>query len=106
MVRDYNDDDWEKAKNERDAQESEKIKKIIPKKNMALIFETNDFSLHGVEKVNCCEFKKRKTLTIFYVSNPRPDIVVRHRALFLPDDPNLKGFALQRSLKQFRFCTP
>ena len=71
--------------------------KIYPSKDLALIFETNDNSLHGVELIKCDDSMTRKILTCFYVSDARPEISVRHKALFMPDDPELQELAIRRS---------
>jgi Rps23 Pro-64 3,4-dihydroxylase Tpa1-like proline 4-hydroxylase len=73
------------------------IRKIYPRKDLAVIFETNDYSLHGVELLKCQESLTRKILTCFYVSNARPNITVRHKAFFYPDDPELRDLAKKRS---------
>ena len=80
--------------------ESKKItQKIYPKKNRAVIFETNDFSLHGVEKINCPPNIQRQILTCFYVSEPEKNVTVRHKALFFPEDQSLNELALKRSVQ-------
>jgi Rps23 Pro-64 3,4-dihydroxylase Tpa1-like proline 4-hydroxylase len=71
--------------------------KIYPKRNRLVIFETNDFSIHGVEKISCPSNVYRKTVTCFYLSEPRPNIIVRNKALFLPDDESLSNLAKLRS---------
>jgi Rps23 Pro-64 3,4-dihydroxylase Tpa1-like proline 4-hydroxylase len=72
------------------------IQKIYPKKNRAVIFETNDFSLHGVEKIT--ENVERKILTIFYVSDPEKNILCRYKAHFQTEDPTLVDLAKIRSV--------
>jgi Rps23 Pro-64 3,4-dihydroxylase Tpa1-like proline 4-hydroxylase len=72
------------------------IQKIYPQKNRAVIFETNDYSLHGVEKVT--ENVERKILTVFYVSEPEKNIECRYKAHFDTDDKNLMDLAKIRSV--------
>ena len=73
------------------------IQKIYPKFNRLVLFETNDFSYYGVELCQCPPEIQRKILTVFYVSDPRPDIVERKRAQFFPDDEYLNDVAKIRS---------
>lgn len=76
-------------------------KKIYPKQNRVVIFETNDYSLHGVEKIHGPPGINRRILTCFYVSDPEDGLKestsVRHKAQFFPDDPNLQELATLRS---------
>jgi Rps23 Pro-64 3,4-dihydroxylase Tpa1-like proline 4-hydroxylase len=53
--------------------------------NSAILFRTSDISYHGLpEPINCPENKYRKSLAIYYVSNPRKNSVERYKAEFFP----------------------
>lgn len=79
-------------------------KKIYPKKNRAVIFETNDFSFHGVEKITCPETVTRKLLSIFYVSEKREGITVRKKAQFFSENyKNLCSIRSERLLNKSDF---
>jgi len=49
-------------------------KKIMPFFNRVVIFNTNDYSLHGhPEALNCPENMSRKSIALYYYSNGRPN---------------------------------
>jgi hypothetical protein len=60
-------------------------KSISPAFNKAVLFQTSDISWHGMpEPVNCPVGRARKSIAIYYVSDPRPDANPRLKAMFLP----------------------
>ena len=59
--------------------------KIYPKANRAIIFKTNDISIHGIpEIIRCPESVGRKTVAIYYMSEPHDNIINRKKAIFFP----------------------
>jgi len=65
---------------------SECVKRIFPKFNRVVIFNTDDFSYHGLpDAVECPEDMSRKSLALYYYSNGRPASEVseqNHTTLF------------------------
>jgi len=64
--------------------------KIYPLFNRAIIFKTSDISYHGLPQlINCPPEKRRKSIAIYYVSEPRENITHRTKACFrsLPWQP-------------------
>jgi Rps23 Pro-64 3,4-dihydroxylase Tpa1-like proline 4-hydroxylase len=61
-------------------------KKLSPCFNKAILFRTSDVSYHGLPlPIKCPEGNSRKSIAIYYVSDPRPDLVnVRYKAHFRP----------------------
>lgn len=60
-------------------------KSISPKLNTAVLFECTDTSFHGVPTpIMCPEGVYRKSLAVYYLSEPRPDMIKRYRAEFFP----------------------
>lgn len=47
-------------------------KKVLPKFNRAIIFETTRTSWHGVQQINCPENISRKSIALYYYTNDRP----------------------------------
>jgi Rps23 Pro-64 3,4-dihydroxylase Tpa1-like proline 4-hydroxylase len=56
--------------------------KVLPRKNRAIVFETTDTAWHGVEPIHCPDNVQRITAAMFYVSEPREGMIVRHKAQF------------------------
>jgi len=49
--------------------------------NSAIIFRTSDISYHGIpEPIKYPDNKYRKSLAIYYVSNPHENLVERYKA--------------------------
>lgn len=58
---------------------------LPPKYNTAVIFRTCDFSYHGLPfPLKCPADMYRRSLAIYYVSEPRPEAVKRYKAEFFP----------------------
>ena len=56
-----------------------------PKYNTAVIFRTCDISYHGLPfPLKCPADMYRRSIAIYYVSEPRPDTVKRYKAEFFP----------------------
>jgi Rps23 Pro-64 3,4-dihydroxylase Tpa1-like proline 4-hydroxylase len=66
-------------------------KKLSPCFNKAILFRTSDISYHGLPSViKCPESNSRKSIAIYYVSDPRSDLTnIRYKAQFraLPTQP-------------------
>ncbi len=60
--------------------------KLIPCFNKAVLFRTSDVSYHGLPlPIKCPENNSRKSIAIYYVSDPRPDLTnIRYKAQFRP----------------------
>jgi hypothetical protein len=66
------------------------VKKVRPVFNRAILFQTSDISYHGLpEPITCPEGEGRKSIAIYYVSEPRPEATPRYKAQFraLPSQP-------------------
>ena len=61
-------------------------KKLHPCFNKAILFRTSDVSYHGLPlPIKCPQGNSRKSIAIYYVSDPRPDLQnIRHKAQFRP----------------------
>jgi len=62
------------------------VKSVMPKFNRVVIFNTDDFSYHGLpDPVSCPEGMSRKSLALYYYSNGRPESEISghdHTTLF------------------------
>lgn len=66
------------------------VKKIFPSFNRAILFRTSDISYHGMPTPMMCPQEiGRKSIAIYYVSEPRPNATPRYKAQFraLPWQP-------------------
>jgi hypothetical protein len=78
--------------------------KILPKFNRAVVFETSDISWHGVPFISHEAAEPRKTLAIYYVSEPTGKQKFRPKALYARrpgvEDPydKLRDIRAQRRL--------
>ena len=65
---------------------SECEKRLSPCFNKAILFRTSDVSYHGLPlPIKCPENNSRKSIAIYYVSDPRVDLVnIRYKARFRP----------------------
>jgi len=85
------------------------VKKVSPKWNTAIIFKTSDLSYHGHPKpLECPEGVYRKSLAVYYVSDPRDVENPRYKAEFFPVpeqvvDPRL---AKLYSIRKLRLIEP
>ncbi|CAF0847608.1 unnamed protein product [Adineta steineri] len=61
-------------------------KKLSPCFNKAILFRTSDVSYHGLPlPIKCPESNSRKSIAIYYVSDPRPHLDnIRYKAQFRP----------------------
>ncbi len=62
-----------------------KITEEMPLFNTAIIFKTSDISYHGLPKpIKCPDDIFRKSIAIYYVSNPRDNLTERYKAEYFP----------------------
>jgi Rps23 Pro-64 3,4-dihydroxylase Tpa1-like proline 4-hydroxylase len=79
------------------------VKKITPQFNRAVIFNTDDISLHGhPDPINCPENISRNSIALYYLSEARATTSSRPRARFFkrpqdPEDASLEEFRKKRS---------
>ena len=74
--------------------------KIFPKLNRAVIFLTNDGSVHGFPRpLECPENTSRNSLALYYLSDLREETTKRYRAKFFkhPDD-----LSIDKDIDKFR----
>lgn len=68
-----------------DASMKEHTKVIAPSWNTAVLFRTNNISFHGLPRpIQCPVGDYRKSLAIYYVSEPTPAAKPRYKAEFFP----------------------
>jgi Rps23 Pro-64 3,4-dihydroxylase Tpa1-like proline 4-hydroxylase len=64
--------------------------------NKAVLFDTTQNSWHGMSKpVTCPEGKYRKSLAIYYLTEPVGDVDTRSRALFTPTEEQIGDTEIQ-----------
>ena len=74
---------WKPYENDKNPKEC--IKKIYPIYNRAVLFQTNNISLHGLpEVIKCPENEFRKSFAIYYVSEPTINAMTRYIAEYFP----------------------
>jgi len=76
------------------------VKKITPKFNRAVIFDTTCNSWHGLpEPIVCPDNQFRKSLAVYYLTNPTKNTATRSKALFAPTDEQKKDEAVLELIK-------
>lgn len=79
------------------------VASIEPIFNRAVLFETNDDSIHGVpQTIKCPKDEIRKSLTLFYVQDSKPlneYKEIRLKAKFLSNDPEKQRLSKIRSTR-------
>jgi len=79
------------------------VQKIAPLFNRAVIFDTGEGSFHGhPDALRCPEGQTRKSLAVYYLTDPRPEAIKRYRARFVARpgdsmDPQLEELRRLRS---------
>ena len=87
--------------NEETQQPKDMIKKIAPKFNRAVIFDTTCNSWHGLpEPLTCPNDIARKSLAIYYLSKPREHAPRRGKALFTPSKDQIDNQAVLDLIKK------
>jgi len=82
------------------------VTRVVPKFNRAVVFRVSDISYHGVpDPIACPENMYRKSLATYYLTEPRPNIVMRPKALFVkrpqdPDDPEMQRLRDIRAVRR------
>lgn len=72
---------------EKENQPKDLIKSVEPLFNRAVIFDTTCNSWHGLpEAITCPENEARRSLAIYYLSEPRENVSRRGKALFAPSN--------------------
>jgi len=111
----YLNDSWPKAwgghldlhNHDQDGNISDCAKRIAPAFNRAVLFRTTDISWHGLpDGVNCPLGDARKSVAVYYVSDPRPDATLRNKADYRarPEDEanDDEGVKALRRIRPFR----
>ncbi len=76
-------------------EDKDRIAKIAPMFNRAVLFRTSDISWHGMpDPVLCPEGQARKSLAIYYMSEARPEATPRFKAMFRPRPGSLSQSGL------------
>ena len=72
------------------AERTDKTAVVPPGWNSAILFRTSDISWHGLPRPLMCPVGDfRRSLAIYYVSEPRAAAAARPRAEFVPDPAQL-----------------
>ena len=82
--------------------------KITPSFNTAVIFQTSDDSLHGLpHPITCTEENYRRSIAIYYVSEPRHSASQRMKAVFspLPNQPTNDNLKRLYEIRGYRTLT-
>lgn len=89
------------------------VRHVYPIFNRAVLFRTSDDSWHGMpDPLRCPEHEARKSLAIYYVTDPRPGLsehgAARPKARFVgrPGDPPDEALDRLRELRRYRRLTP
>jgi Rps23 Pro-64 3,4-dihydroxylase Tpa1-like proline 4-hydroxylase len=79
------------------------IKEISVDFNTAVLFKTNDNSFHGIPKpINCPSDKFRRSIAVYYISEPRENIIQRSKAHFYITDEERKNDEKLKQLIEIR----
>ena len=84
------------------------IKQIEPIPNSAILFQTNDISIHGVTNIiKCPENEGRKSIAIYYIADPQKNMIIRNKAEFIeiPDEENNERKNKLRLIRKNRLIT-
>lgn len=79
------DETWGGALEFWDSDFTECKQRIYPIRNRAVLFQTSDISYHGIpHPIQCPETTGRRSLAMYYVSEPRLNVIHRLKAEFRP----------------------
>jgi hypothetical protein len=84
-------------------------KRYIPGWNQAVLFQTSDESYHGVpDELQCPEGEGRRSIAVYYVSEPRKGVAVRPKAVYYnrPTDPDDAGVRELMRIRETRLIMP
>jgi len=79
------------------------ITTIVPEFNRAVFFDTSQDSWHGLpEPMLCPDGETRRSIAVYYLTDPSPDVEQRGKALFAPygdqeNDPKILELIKRRS---------
>lgn len=76
------------------------FKEVLPKFNRAVLFDTSKNSWHAVSKVNCSKKNFRKSLAIYYLTNPTKKTNKRKKALYSLFDHQKKNKKLVKFVER------
>jgi len=72
------------------------VRRIAPRFNRAVIFDTGDGSFHGhPDALRCPEGQSRKSIAVYYLTTPRPKATERYRARFVARPQDSKSAELE-----------
>lgn len=77
--------------------------------NIGVLFRTSDESFHGLpDPLKCPDTMMRKSVAVYYVSEPRPDATHRYKAQFFarPSDPHSEFMDRLRAIRPLRRIEP
>ncbi len=85
-----------------------KIIEELPLFNTVILFRTSDISFHGLSKpINCPDDKFRRSIAIYYVSDPRENLTKRFKAEYHPqlNQPVKEGLRKLYDIRKERLIT-
>lgn len=92
---------WDQAQDRRGP--GSLIREVVPQFNRAVLFDTTQNSWHGLPKpIECPENESRRSLAVYYLTEPAADAEQRGKALFAPygeqaDDPQVLELIKKRA---------
>lgn len=87
--------------NESDKKPGKLVKKIEPKFNRAVLFDTTQNSWHGLPNpLNCPKNEYRKSIAVYYLCEPHKNVNERGKALFAPTDKQANDKAVIELIKK------
>lgn len=92
-----------------DADFTQCVTKVAPAFNRMVMFQTSDQSYHGVpDLIQCPEDMARKSVAVYYLSDPRTNVTHRHKAQFRgrPSEPPSELLARLRQIRSERRLEP
>eukprot|EP00802_Teleaulax_amphioxeia_P015523 Tamp_15614.p1 GENE.Tamp_15614~~Tamp_15614.p1 ORF type:complete len:309 (+),score=16.89 Tamp_15614:46-972(+) len=97
--------DWDPVRDEAlgiyPAVGSSPLHTIVPTLNTAAIFATEDHSWHAMGRVTCPPGYERRSMNLYYVSDPRPNATERRKAYFFAR-PNERMDPVKQKLREIR----
>jgi Rps23 Pro-64 3,4-dihydroxylase Tpa1-like proline 4-hydroxylase len=82
-------------------QPKEKVKLIDCVYNRAILFDTTQNSWHGLpDEIQCPENVFRKSLAMYYLTDPETNVDPRQRALFAPSDKQKDDISVKQFIEQ------
>lgn len=76
------------------------VHEVFPKFNRAVIFDTTQHSWHGMSRLlNQPDGIYRKSMAVYYLTDPPPGVDTRERALFAPRDSQKDNLSVQKLIQ-------